>query len=173
MARAHIRSGLVACLLLMFPGGSRAEVWTQDTYRNTLHYRTTFAADSSASGLLHIAAVDSFAVYFNGVFIGSNSSWNQVRTYLVDVLSGDNALAVEVVNRGLGVGAWSAGCDRGRFPALRRDRPQSPDLVLDRSPARHGLASGQHRGAAGLAGGPSRQRQSRPDRGLARPGPRI
>ena len=104
MARAYIRSGLVACLLLMLPGGSRAEVWTQDTYRNTLYYRTTFAADSSASGLLHIAAVDSFAVYFNGVAIGANSSWNQGRTYLVDVLSGDNALAVEVVNRGLGVG---------------------------------------------------------------------
>ena len=105
MARAHIRSGLVTCLLLlMLPGGSRAEVWTQDTYRNTLYYRTTFAADSSASGLLHIAAVDSFAVYFNGVSIGANASWNQVRTYPVNVLSGDNALAVEVVNRGLGVG---------------------------------------------------------------------
>lgn len=104
MARAYIRSGLVACLLLMLPGGSRAEVWTQDTYRNTLYYRTTFAADSSVSGLLHIAAVDSFAVYFNGVAIGANASWNEVRTYLVDVLSGDNALAVEVVNRGLGVG---------------------------------------------------------------------
>ena len=104
MARAYIRSGLVACLLLMLPGGSRAEVWTQDTYRNTLYYRTTFAADSSASGLLHIAAVDSFAVYFNGVAIGANASWNQARTYPVDVLSGDNALAVEVVNRGLGVG---------------------------------------------------------------------
>ncbi len=104
MARAHIRSGLVTCLLLMLSGGSRAEVWTQDTYRNTLYYRTTFAADSSASGLLHIAAVDSFAVYFNGVAIGANASWNQVRTYLVDVLSGDNDLAVEVVNRGLGVG---------------------------------------------------------------------
>ena len=105
MARAHIRSGLVTCLLLlMLPGGSRAEVWTQDTYRNTLYYRTTFAADSSASGLLHIAAVDSFAVYFNGVAIGANASWNQVRTYPVNVLSGDNALAVEVVNRGLGVG---------------------------------------------------------------------
>jgi len=88
----------------MLPGGSRAEVWTQDTYRNTLYYRTTFAADSSASGLLYIAAVDSFAVYFNGVAIGTNASWNQVRTYLVEVLSGDNALAVEVVNRGLGVG---------------------------------------------------------------------
>ena len=104
MARAHIRSGLVACLLLMLPSGSHAEVWTQDTYRNTLHYRTTFAADSSVSGLLHIAAVDSFAVYFNGVFIGANSSWNQVHTYPVNVLSGDNALAVEVVNHGLGVG---------------------------------------------------------------------
>ena len=104
MIRAHIRSGLVTCLLLMLPGGSRAEVWTQDTYRNTLYYRTTFAADSSASGLLHIAAVDSFAVYFNGVFIGANSSWNQVRTFPVDVISGDNALAVEVVNRGLGAG---------------------------------------------------------------------
>ena len=104
MPRAHIRSGLVACLLLMLSGGSGAEVWTQDTYRNTLYYRTTFAADSSASGLLHIAAVDSFAVYFNGVAIGANASWNQVRTYPVDVLSGDNALAVEVVNRGLGVG---------------------------------------------------------------------
>ena len=104
MARAHIRSGLVTCLLLMLPGGSGAEVWTQDTYRNTLYYRTTFAADSSASGLLHIAAVDSFAVYFNGVAIGANASWNEVRTYPVDVISGDNALAVEVVNRGLGVG---------------------------------------------------------------------
>ena len=105
MPRAHIRSGLVTCLLLMLPGGSHAEVWTQDTYRNTLYYRTTFAADSSASGLLHIAAVDSFAVYFNGVAIGANASWNQVRTYPVDVISGDNALAVEVVNRGLGVGS--------------------------------------------------------------------
>ncbi|MDE2809110.1 MAG: hypothetical protein OXN90_11905, partial [Gemmatimonadota bacterium] len=95
---------MVACLLLMLPGGSRAEVWTQDTYRNTLYYRTTFAVDSRASGLLYIAAVDSFAVYFNGVAIGANASWNEVRTYLVDVLSGDNALAVEVVNRGLGVG---------------------------------------------------------------------
>ena len=48
--------------------------------------------------------MDSFAVYFNGVFIGANASWNEGRTYPVDVLSGDNALAVEVVNRGLGVG---------------------------------------------------------------------
>ena len=100
MARAHI----IACLLLTLPGGSHAEVWTEDTYRNTLYYRTTFAADSSASGLLHIAAVDSFAVYFNGVSIGTHSPWNQGYTHPVDVLSGDNALAVEVVNRGLGVG---------------------------------------------------------------------
>ena len=100
MARAYI----IACLLLTLPGGSRAEVWTHDTYRNTLYYRTTFAADSRASGLLHLAAVDSFAVYFNGVFIGTHSPWNQVYTYPVEVLSGDNALAVEVVNRGLGVG---------------------------------------------------------------------
>ncbi len=104
MARAHIRSGWVPCLLLLLAGGGRAEVWTEDTYRNTLYYRTTFAAASSAAGLLHIAAVDSFAAYFNGVAIGANAAWNQVHTYPVDVISGDNTLAVEVVNRGLGVG---------------------------------------------------------------------
>ena len=105
MTRAHIRTALAFCLLLLgLSGTSNAEVWTQDTWRNVLYYRTTFTADSAAAGLLHITAVDSFEVYFNGIVIGADSSWQQLQTYPLNVTSGANALAVKVVNRGLGVG---------------------------------------------------------------------
>ena len=78
--------------------------WEQTAWRNALYYRTTFEAPEAGEGLLHMAAADSFAAYFNGELVGSDSSVVQPRVFAVPVVRGDNHIAALVVNRGRGRG---------------------------------------------------------------------
>ena len=78
--------------------------WEQTAWRSALYYRTTFEAPEAGEGLLHIAAADSFAAYFNGELVGSDSSVVQPRVFAVPVVRGDNHIAALVVNRGRGRG---------------------------------------------------------------------
>ena len=78
--------------------------WEQTAWRSALYYRTTFEAPEAGEGLLHIAAADSFAAYFNGELVGSDSSAVQPRVFAVPVVRGDNHIAALVVNRGRGRG---------------------------------------------------------------------
>ena len=78
--------------------------WEQTAWRNALYYRTTFEAPEAGEGLLHMAAADSFAAYFNGALVGSDSSGVQPCVFAVPVVRGDNHIAARVVNRGRGQG---------------------------------------------------------------------
>ena len=78
--------------------------WEQTAWRSALYYRTTFEAPEAGEGLLHMAAADSFAAYFNGELVGSDSSVVQPRVFAVPVVRGDNHIAALVVNRGHGRG---------------------------------------------------------------------
>ena len=78
--------------------------WEQTAWRNALYYRTTFEAPEAGEGLLRMAAADSFAAYFNGELVGSDSSVVQPRVFAVPVVRGDNHIAALVVNRGRGHG---------------------------------------------------------------------
>ncbi len=78
--------------------------WEQTAWRNALYYRTIFEAPEAGEGLLQMAAADSFAAYFNGALVGSDSSVVQPRVFAVPVVRGDNHLAALVVNRGRGRG---------------------------------------------------------------------
>ena len=78
--------------------------WEQTAWRNALYYRTTFEAPEAGEGLLRMAAADSFAAYFNGELVGSDSSVVQPRVFAVPVVRGDNHIAALVVNRGRGRG---------------------------------------------------------------------
>ena len=78
--------------------------WEQTAWRNALYYRTTFEAPEAGEGLLCMAAADSFAAYFNGELVGSDSSVVQPRVFAVPVVRGDNHIAALVVNRGRGRG---------------------------------------------------------------------
>ena len=83
---------------------SEERTWEQTAWRSALYYRTTFEAPEVGEGLLHIAAADSFAAYFNGELVGSDSSAVQPRVFAVPVVRGDNHIAALVVNRGRGRG---------------------------------------------------------------------
>ena len=63
--------GLVAVCSTAQTEGS---TWEQTAWRSALYYRTTFEAPEAGEGLLHMAAADSFAAYFNGELVGSDSS---------------------------------------------------------------------------------------------------
>ena len=78
--------------------------WEQTAWRNALYYRTTFEAPEAGEGLLRMAAADSFAAYFNGELVGSDSSVVQPRVFAVPVVRGDNHIAALVANRGRGHG---------------------------------------------------------------------
>ena len=78
--------------------------YEQTAWRSALYYRTTFEAPEAGEGLLHMAAADSFAAYFNGELVGSDSSAVQPRVFAVPVVRGDNHIAALVVNRGRGRG---------------------------------------------------------------------
>ena len=81
--------------------------WEQTTWRNALYYRTTFAAPEAGEGLLRMAAADSFAAYFNGELVGSDSSDVQPRVFAVPVVRGDNHIAALVVNTAVAVAAMA------------------------------------------------------------------
>ena len=78
--------------------------YEQTAWRSALYYRTTFEAPEAGEGLLHMAAADGFAAYFNGELVGSDSIVVQPRVFAVPVVRGDNHIAALVVNRGRGRG---------------------------------------------------------------------
>lgn len=96
---------LVLAALLPWADPSNAQApFVQSTWRDTIYYRATFNADSDESALLHVAAVDSYEVYFNGRMAGSDSVSARLAAYEVAIESGDNDIGIAVVNRGLGDG---------------------------------------------------------------------
>jgi len=101
----ELRFGLLAlAVVCAFEGGSEAATWEQSTWRSTAYFRNTFEADEAFAAFLHVAAVDSYEVYLNGVLVGADSVWTRMQKIAVDVESGDNDIAVRVVNRGTGAG---------------------------------------------------------------------
>ena len=126
--------GLAAVCSAVQTEGSTYE---QTAWRSALYYRTTFEAPEAGEGLLHMAAADSFAAYFNGELVGSDSSVVQPRVFAVPVVRGDNHIAALVVNRGRGRGNGLAR-DLGRgircggyLDSANDDRSHPPALVLE------------------------------------------
>ena len=76
----------------------------QDAWRDTIHYRASFSAAEEMTGALHVAAVDEYEVFFNGVLAGSDSLWSRMAVHPVAIVDGDNDIGITVVNRGAGAG---------------------------------------------------------------------
>ena len=98
-------AGLALLTGLLAWGVSGAATWEQSRWRGAVYYRATFDPDMTADALLHVAAVDSYEVYFNGTLVGTDSVWTRMSGYEVAVKDGRNEIAVKVVNRGRGVGS--------------------------------------------------------------------
>ena len=107
MIGMRIRNGFAALSVLwsVLATSAGGDTWVQDRWRRTTYYRAIFVAEIEGAGQLQIAAVDSYAVYLNGALVGSDSTWTRMRSYPVEVVSGENHLAMRVVNRGRGVGS--------------------------------------------------------------------
>jgi hypothetical protein len=104
--KRQLRFGLLtlAVVCTFVEGVSEAAIWEQGTWRSTVYYRNTFETDEAFSAFLHVAAVDSYEVYLNGVAVGADSVGTRMQKIAVDVEDGDNDIAVRVVNRGTGAG---------------------------------------------------------------------
>ena len=87
-------------------GESQTPAWEKTSWRQTLYYQTTYGADidSDQEVVLHVAAVDSYEVYFNGALVGVDTLQAQMTTYPVTLSKGDNFIALKVANRGRGTG---------------------------------------------------------------------
>ena len=97
---------LLAFLMALFcagPGEGQSP-FVQSTWRDTIYFRATYEAAEAGQALFHVAAVDSYEVFFNGDPVGSDSVWTRMAAYEVAVQDGDNEIAVQVVNRGRGDG---------------------------------------------------------------------
>ncbi len=78
--------------------------FVQSTWRDTIYYRATYDAAEAGQALFNVAAVDSYEVFFNGDPVGSDAVGTRMAAHEVAVEDGDNEIAVQVVNRGLGGG---------------------------------------------------------------------
>jgi hypothetical protein len=87
-------------------GAVTAQTWEQSSWRSITYYRSNFVSAAALEGQLHVAAVDSYEVYFNGVLLGGDSLGTRMQAYAVQVQDGSsgNDLAVKVVNHGGGTG---------------------------------------------------------------------
>lgn len=83
---------------------SEGETWEQNAWSDTVYYRATFSAAAADSAVLHVAAVDGYEVYFNGVLVGADSVWTRMERYGVEMKRGKNEIGARVVNSGRGVG---------------------------------------------------------------------
>ena len=106
-----VRSGsLVLCTLVSMtapcigPGGAEQGSFVQGAWRDTIHYRATFGAAEEMTGDLHVAAVDQYEVFFNGVLVGTDSLWSRMTVHPIAIAGGDNDIGISVVNRGTGAG---------------------------------------------------------------------
>lgn len=95
---------LALVLVVALTTAAAAQPQEITTWRTAIRYRTTFEADSAATGTLYVAAVDSFAVWFNGEPAGGDSVATRAAQIPVTVTEGDNDIAVQVVNHGGGKG---------------------------------------------------------------------
>jgi hypothetical protein len=103
--RRYTRLSLLVLLALGCWGGrSEGEVWEQGAWSDTVYYRATFNAAAADSAVLHVAAVDGYEVFFNGVLVGADSVWTRMGRYGVEMKRGKNEIGAQVVNRGRGVG---------------------------------------------------------------------
>lgn len=84
---------------------SAGDTWEQSAWRSVVYYRTTFSVEQDLAGVLHIAAVDSCVVYFNGKRLGAGDAWTRMTTYPVSIRAGLDTIAVKVVNHGQGNGS--------------------------------------------------------------------
>ena len=98
---------LLACVGAPFGSGAGADrgSFEQTAWGDTVRYRATFGALAGMTGFLHVAAVDEYEVYFNGVHVGSDSLWTRMTAHEVAVETGANDIAIAVVNRGTGAGS--------------------------------------------------------------------
>ena len=105
--RAGRRMMLALALLASLrppPGEGTQGTFVQTTWRETVHYRATFTADEAATGRLHVAAADSYEVFFNGTRVGSDSVSTRMTAYEIAVENDDNHIGITVLHRGLGGG---------------------------------------------------------------------
>ena len=91
-------------IVLCCTGAATAQTWEQSSWRSTTYFRTNFVSAAPLEGQLHVAAVDSYEVYFNGVLLGGDSLGTRMQAYAVQVQDGSsgNDIAVKVVNHGGG-----------------------------------------------------------------------
>ena len=96
----------ISLFVLCCTGAATAQTWEQSSWRSTTFYRTNFVSPAALEGQLHVAAVDSYEVYFNGELLGGDSLGTRMGAYAVQVQEGrsGNDIAVKVVNRGGGTG---------------------------------------------------------------------
>ncbi|MCY3735202.1 MAG: discoidin domain-containing protein [Gemmatimonadaceae bacterium] len=97
---------LISLIVLCCTAAATAQTWEQSSWRSTTYYRSNFVSDAPLEGQLHVAAVDSYEVYFNGVLLGGDSLGTRMQAYAIEVQDGKsgNDIAVKVVNRGGGGG---------------------------------------------------------------------
>ena len=93
-------------LVVSLEGKSEGATWEQNRWNNTVYYRNTFSAEIDWEALLHVAAVDSYEVYFNGTLVGADSVSTRMQGYAITVVEGNNKnhIGVKVANRGRGEG---------------------------------------------------------------------
>ena len=96
----------ISLIVLCCTAAATAQTWEQSSWRSTTYFRSNFVSDAALEGQLHVAAVDSYEVYFNGVLLGGDSLGTRMQAYAVQVEEGrsGNDIAVKVVNRGGGAG---------------------------------------------------------------------
>jgi len=115
-------TGMAALLATaLLSSASVADTWEETSWREAIHYRSTFETEAAMQGTLYVAAADSYEVYFNGALVGSDSSAARMTVIPVDVEDGDNEIAVMVVNHG--------GGGSGLVAAVRADEADSLQVV--------------------------------------------
>ena len=78
--------------------------WSQDIWSTTVYYRTTFEAEEAVDGVIRVAAVDSYVLYFGEDEIGTGEDWTVMAEYPIKIAKGANHIALEVTNKGQGEG---------------------------------------------------------------------
>ena len=63
----------VSLIVLCCTSAATAQTWEQSSWRSTTYFRSNFVSPAAVEGQLHVAAVDSYEVYFNGELLGGDS----------------------------------------------------------------------------------------------------
>ena len=73
----------ISLIVLCCTGVATAQTWEQSSWRSTTFFRSNFVSPAALEGQLHVAAVDSYEVYFNGELLGGDSLGTRMRAYAV------------------------------------------------------------------------------------------